>query len=112
MKVDFSAALRRREVNLGVLIIVLVIAVTIRAPHFLTWSNFGKIFEDTGILVIVAIAQLFVIVTEGIDLSVASVMGLTGMIVGVINLNAPGIPMIVHSSRLATSRPSSRRWAP
>lgn len=88
-------AMQRREVNLLALILVLVIVVTLRAPHFFSASNFGKIIEDTGILMILAIAQLFVIITEGIDLSVGSTMALTGMSVAVLNQQNPGIPIPV-----------------
>lgn len=85
--------LKRREMNLVALILILVIVVSLRAPHFLSFSNFGKIIEDTGILMIVAIAQLFVLITGGIDLSVGSTMALTGMTVGVLNQQYPGIPI-------------------
>lgn len=89
----FRTAMQRREVNLLALILILILVVTLRAPHFLTTSNLGKIVEDTGILMILAIAQLFVIVTEGIDLSVGSTMALTGMSVAVLNQHYPGIPI-------------------
>lgn len=95
MNARLSTLLRRREVNLAVLILFLVVIVTLRAPHFLTVRNIGAILEDTGILMILAVAQLMVIVTEGIDLSVGSTMGLTGMIVAVTNQYNPGIPVPV-----------------
>ena len=93
MKLDMASLLRRREVNLAFLILLLVAVVTLRAPRFFSLDSFGAIIEDTGILMILAIAQLFVIVTEGIDLSLGSTMGLTGMIVGVINMHYPAIPI-------------------
>ncbi len=93
MKIDLRTVVRRREVNLAVLIVLLIAIVSVRAPNFFSLSNFGKIIEDTGILMILAVAQLFVIVTEGIDLSLGSIMGLTGMIVAVVNQFAPGLPV-------------------
>jgi len=95
MKIDVPALLRRREANLAVLIVILITVTSLRAPVFFSFRNFAQIIEDTGILVILAIAQLFVIVTEGIDLSVASTMGLTGMIVAITNQYYPLIPIPV-----------------
>jgi rhamnose transport system permease protein len=88
-----ATLMRRREVNLAFLILLLIAVVSFRAPRFFSFESFGKIIEDTGILMILAMAQLFVIVTEGIDLSLGSTMGLTGMSVGVINMHYPGIPI-------------------
>ncbi len=87
--------LKRREFNLFVLIILLLIAVSLRAPNFLDITNFNYILNDTAILMMVAIGQLMVLVTGGIDLSVASGVALTGMSVAMLNQYYPGIPIIV-----------------
>ena len=65
--------LKRREFHLFVSIIVLIILVTLRAPAFILPSNLMDIMEDSSILLMVAIGQFMVILTAGIDLSVASI---------------------------------------
>ncbi len=86
---------KRREFTLFVLIIIQIFLITLRAPRFLNISNFNNILDDTAILVMVAIGQLMVILTAGIDLSVASGLAFTGMSVALLNQYHPGIPIFV-----------------
>jgi len=72
---------RFREVGISIFILILVIAVTLRSPTFLTADNFQDILLNISILVIVALAQTMVILTHGIDLSVSSMVGLVAMMV-------------------------------
>jgi rhamnose transport system permease protein len=74
--------LRARETGLIIFLIALVVAVSLRSPYFLTVDNLRDILLDIAILVIIAIGQAMVIITRGIDLSVASNLALSGMIVG------------------------------
>ena len=73
---------RFREVGIIVFILILVVAVTLRAPSFLTINNLTDILMNISILIIVAMAQTMVILTKGIDLSVSSIIGLVAMMVG------------------------------
>ncbi|HUX22783.1 MAG TPA: ABC transporter permease [Spirochaetia bacterium] len=86
---------RRREVTLVVVIAILMAVITLRANDFLNPKNLYDILNDTTILMIVAAGQLMVILTAGIDLSVASTMGFTGMAVALLNHAHPGIPLAV-----------------
>jgi len=81
----------RREIVLSAFIIILIIAVSIRSPYFLTISNFKNILLDSSLLMILAIGQMMVIITAGIDLSVASTLAFSGMAVGLIVSNNGGI---------------------
>lgn len=81
----------RREIVLSLFILVLVIAVSLRSPYFLTFDNFKNILLDSSILMIVAIGQMMVIITRGIDLSVASTLAFSGMSVGLIVSSNLGI---------------------
>lgn len=85
--------LRRREAFLILIIVVLLVAVRIRAPGFLRVGNLDDILTDTAILCIMAIGQMIVIVTGGADLSVASGIAFTGMSVAMINWFNPVIPI-------------------
>ena len=75
--------------------LIVIAAVSIRSHAFLTLGNFEDILKDSAILLIVSIGQLLVILTGGIDLSVASTIGFSGMSVALLNHADPAIPLVV-----------------
>lgn len=83
----------RREATLMVLLVVLLVPITVRSPQFLSPKNISTILNDMAILVIVAIGQFYVILSNGIDLSVGSVIAFTGMACGMINESFPQVPV-------------------
>ena len=86
--------IRFREAGISLFILILVIAVTVRAPSFLTVDNFEDILLNISILAIVALAQTMVILTHGIDLSVSSMIGLVGMMVAFVVKQNPEMPVL------------------
>lgn len=82
----------RKETSVAVLIVVMTLAIGLRAPSFLRFGNLLGVVGDTSVLAIVSLAQLGVILIGGIDLSVASTMALVGMIVALMNQHNPQIP--------------------
>ncbi len=87
--------IRFREAGLTFFILILVSVVTISTPSFLSIVNLRNILLNISILAIVAIAQMIVILTRGIDLSVGSMIGLTAMMVAFIAKQYPNLPVIV-----------------
>ena len=85
---------RFREAGISLFILILVVAVTLRAPSFLSVDNFEDILLNISILAIVALAQTMVIITHGIDLSVSSMIGLVGMMVAFVVKQNPEMPVI------------------
>lgn len=85
---------RFREAGISVFILILVAAVTLRAPSFLTVDNFEDILLNISILTIVALAQTMVIITHGIDLSVSSMIGLVAMMVAFVLKQNPELPVL------------------
>jgi rhamnose transport system permease protein len=75
--------IRKRETLLFAIIVVMIAVFSTRAADFATPDNLAGIFNDTAILIILALAQMTVILTKSIDLSVAA------------NLAFPGLPLIV-----------------
>ena len=61
---------------------VLCAALWILTPYFLTVSNLLNIAEQTSINAIVAVGMTFVILSAGIDLSVGSIVALSGVVLG------------------------------
>lgn len=84
---------KSREMLLMTAIIALIGLVSLRFPGFAAPEKLLNIFNDTAILIILALGQMTVILTRCIDLSVASNLALTGMIVAIINTIAPDIPV-------------------
>ena len=87
--------LASREALLMGAIIVLLGLVATRFPSFITPVNLASVFNDTSPLILLAIGQMIVILTKCIDLSVAANLALTGMVVAMINVVAPGVPVVV-----------------
>ena len=52
------------------------------SPHFLTVSNLLNVAQQTAINAIIAVGMTFVIITAGIDLSVGSIVALSGVALG------------------------------
>lgn len=85
--------LKNREIWLALAIVAVVILVTLRFPRFSQPGNLLTILNDTSILMMLALGQMVVILTRSIDLSMASNLALTGMIVAMINAAFPAIPI-------------------
>jgi rhamnose transport system permease protein len=87
--------IRFREAGISIFILILVVAVTLRAPSFLTVGNFKDILLNISILSIIALAQTMVIITHGIDLSVSSMIGLVAMMVAFTVKQNPEMSIVV-----------------
>lgn len=88
-----AALVRFRELGIVAFMLLLAALVSLRAPAFLSVDNFRDILLNISILVIVALGQMMVIITRGIDLSVGAVIGLSAMMVSFTLVAAPGLPM-------------------
>lgn len=75
-KKRFNIAENRELILIG-LIVALCVVVQIRNSAFLSPDNIMSMLKDTSILIIASIGMMMVILTGGIDLSIASVMGFT-----------------------------------
>ena len=85
--------LKHREALLGGVIVLMVLAIGSRVPSFIGPGNLVEMFNDTSILIILALGQMMVLLTKGIDLSMAANLALTGMIVALLNFHHPDIPV-------------------
>ena len=82
-----------REIWLLAAIAALVVLISIRFPGFARPGNLATVFNDTSILMILALGQTVVILTRSIDLSMASNLAFTGMVVAMINTAFPAFPI-------------------
>ncbi len=69
-------------IRLGPVLILagLIIAMTMLSPVFLTTGNAGNLLSQTAAIAVLAIGQLLVILTRGIDLSVGSTLALASVL--------------------------------
>lgn len=72
-----AAFLARREMGLLAAMIAVVLPVLLVNPLIASPANLSALAMDASLLMIAALAQLLVLVTRNIDLSVASVIGLS-----------------------------------
>lgn len=70
----------------------LLVAITAwRSPQFATVQNLQRIMLDISLLLLVATGQTMVVLTRNIDLSVGSVLGLSGIVIGFLLKDHPGM---------------------
>jgi len=84
---------KHREIWLVVAIAALVALVATRFPGFARPGNLTAVFNDTSILIVLALGQMVVILTRSIDLSMAANLAFTGMAVAMLNAALPGLPL-------------------
>jgi rhamnose transport system permease protein len=85
--------LRSREAALAIAILALTLLIAARFPGFVHPANLASVFNDTAILIMLALGQMAVILTRCIDLSMAANLALSGMVVAMLNAAVPDIPI-------------------
>jgi len=91
----FSFFAQYRELALIGFILLLVVVISLQSPGFLTFDNFQDILLNISILAMIALAQGMIIITRGIDLSVASTLALVAMMVSFVLKAYPETPVIL-----------------
>lgn len=86
-----GAAIRRPETILAVLLVAAVVVGSSISPYFLTDVNLSNAMQDLGERAIILLPMTALILAGHIDLSVASVMGLTGAVLA--RLLEAGMPI-------------------
>lgn len=87
------ALFKLREVQLVAVIIAMIGLIAIRFPSFVEPSSLGNVFNDTSILIILALGQMVVILTKCVDLSTAATLALCGMVAAMLNNLYPDLPV-------------------
>ncbi len=81
MKQIAKQALSRLKPLIGLALLVLVLSLL--SPHFLTTENLLNITRQVAVNAILATGMTFVIISAGIDLSVGSVLALSGCVMAI-----------------------------
>ncbi|RYG31836.1 ABC transporter permease, partial [bacterium] len=84
-----------RELGTLLLFVIVLVGTAIREPRFLQADSLNGILLWIPLLAIVGMGQMLVIVTRGIDVSVGSIVGVAGMVVGMMYRANPnlGVPL-------------------
>jgi ribose/xylose/arabinose/galactoside ABC-type transport system permease subunit len=82
-RLPFAGRLKIRQL-VPVLSLLLIIVAFSGSPNFLSVSNLENILRQLPVLLLVAVGQTFVILTGSIDLSVATVITLSGAVAAVL----------------------------
>ncbi|SHH91141.1 ABC transporter permease [Clostridium grantii] len=79
--------------DLGILVGLLVMGIvfSMLSENFLTINNILTIALQTAVIAILAIGETYVIITSGIDLSVGSILAVSGVVTGKLLVN--GVPI-------------------
>ncbi len=79
------------EARMLLLTLVVMAGLSLVSPYFLTTNNLLNAMDQSVVVGMVALGQTMVILIGGIDLSVGSLAGVTGMVLG-LTLPALGLP--------------------
>ena len=75
-----AVALAALRVGPAGILIVLVVALALLSDVFLSLENIGNVLKQSAVICVLALGQLLVIVTRGIDLSVGSNLSLSAVV--------------------------------
>lgn len=84
-----------RSFGLVIACVILVILATWLTPTLMTGSSINGMLRNNAIFGIMSIGMLMVLVTRGIDLSIAATMVFSGLIIAMINADHPEVPIVV-----------------
>ncbi|GAC1363720.1 MAG: ABC transporter permease [Ktedonobacteraceae bacterium] len=104
--IDSTTEEQRRPISLGresggILVLLIFVAALILATNdFLTVTNLDNLIRQVAVFAILSVGQLFVILTGGIDLSVGSVLGLSGGVTAILLAAGTPIPIAILAGLL------------
>ncbi len=87
--------LKSREALLALAIVAMTALIALRFPAFVAPSNLAGTFNDTAPLIILALAEMAVILTRSIDLSVAANLALSGMVAAILDTIGVPLPLVI-----------------
>ncbi|HVO21281.1 MAG TPA: ABC transporter permease [Anaeromyxobacter sp.] len=74
-----ASLLRTKESAILLALLIMMVVIGVIAPRFISGTNLFQVSRQVAFVAIVALGELFVILTGGIDLSVGSIMGWSGV---------------------------------
>ena len=90
-----QAALLALRCGPALILLILILVVSLTTPVFFTSRNIGNVFSQTAVIAVLALGQLLVIVTRGIDLSVGSTVALSGVVGAIVFVHVHSTALVV-----------------
>jgi ribose transport system permease protein len=90
-----QAALVALRAGPALILFILVVFVSLTTEYFFTSRNIGNVFSQTAVIAVLALGQLVVIVSRGIDLSVGSVVALSGVVGAIVYMHVHSTVIVV-----------------
>jgi len=78
-----------------VVLLILIVTMSFLSDRFLTWSNIITVLRQTSINAVIATGMTFAILIGGIDLSVGSVLAITGAIAASLVASGMNIVLVI-----------------
>lgn len=79
----------------ALILLLLVVVVSLTTPVFFTSLNIGNVFSQTAVIAVLALGQLLVIVSRGIDLSVGATVALSGVVGAIVYMHVHSTVLVV-----------------
>jgi ribose transport system permease protein len=74
-----ASIFKTKESAILLALVIMMVVIGVVAPRFVSGTNLYQVSRQISFVAIVAVGELFVILTGGIDLSVGSIMGWSGV---------------------------------
>ena len=98
--INWRDLIARPELGVFLILLALVFALTTTTDTFLTTTNVSNILRAFSWIAISAFGQCMVIITAGIELSVGSVMGISGLASAMLLVRGVPVPLAVGGGLL------------
>ncbi len=90
-----QGALLALRVGPALILFLLIVVVSATTPIFFTSRNLGNVLSQTAVIAVLALGQLLVIVTRGIDLSVGATVALSGVVGAIVFTHVHSTALVV-----------------
>ena len=87
--------LKSRNTGLIVVLIVLLLIARVVTPGMFTVSSLVSMLQNNSVYALLAVGEMIVLLTGGIDISIASQLAFVGIVTTTLSCNNPGIPGFV-----------------
>ncbi len=91
----FKKIINYSELGLIVALILLLVGAKIFTPSFYSFKSVTSMLTNNAVYAILTIGIMFVLLTGGIDISIGSILGVSGVVVTRLLLAFPKVPVFV-----------------
>jgi ribose transport system permease protein len=90
-----------RELSLILVLMIFGLVMSLASPVFLTWPNLEAILLSLSVEATITVGMAILLISGGLDLSVGSTLGLTGVVAGLVLTAGLPVPLAILVGLLA-----------